>query len=134
MTSLIFMLVTLGLFGGFIALTKYETVRGVRFFVRERTTFDQFIKRLVFIRQNVNFLAFSRDFSRQISGFVAHYIAHLSLQVVRWMERLLTRIVRHFRERRIASTPAVDARAFVKTLSDFKETLKATHPDISKIQ
>jgi len=71
---------------------------------------------------------------RRLVGLVSHGIALLFLQGVRLAERLLTRLVRHLRREHVAETaPRENAREFVKTLADFKETLKETAPEVPEI-
>jgi len=132
---LIFVLVTLALLVGFFVLTSSEQRRGQRAFAPERDRLDKNVARIEFIIEHVDFGAFLRDEIRRMAGHLGHAIAHLSLQAIRTTERLLTRLVRHLRTRHaIESTPRETARPFVKTLSDFKDRLKATHPEISDIQ
>ncbi|MFA5998260.1 MAG: hypothetical protein WC814_02640 [Candidatus Paceibacterota bacterium] len=135
MGNLIFLLITLALLGGFVALTEYEARRGARVFARERAHLDRNVERIEFVLRHIDLAAFLRDEVRRLAGRVGHDIAHLSLQTVRNAERLLTRLVRHLRSRHeVESAPRESTRAFVKTLSDFKGRLKATHPEISDIQ
>jgi len=130
-TLLIFILITFGLFIGFFALTKYETSHGVRFFADERTNLDKRVAHVEFILEHVDLAAFARDEVRRLVARVSHDVAHLSLQAVRAAERLLTRLVMHLRTRRAVDTaPRENVREFVKTLSDFKGTLKAVHPEV----
>ena len=130
MACLIAVLVLLALLIGFVVLTRYEARRGARFFAPERDALDKNVERVEFIVAHVDLMAFAREeFSRALNQ-IGHTIAHLSLQAVRAVERLLTRLVRHLRTRNQESVaPRETAREFVKTLSDFKDTLKATHPD-----
>ena len=135
MAYLIFVLKTLALLIGFVALTQYETGRGVRFFAAERMRFDKNVERFQFIWEHVDLGSFVRGELHHLARRIAHDSAHLSLQTVRAVERLLTRLVRHIRTRQpVTTAPRENARAFVKTLSDFKDGLKATHPDVSEIQ
>lgn len=132
MANLIFILVTLALLVGFFMLTGYEARRGVRFYAPLRARLDGTVARIEFIVTHVNFGEFIRDELRHLAGRIGHDVAHLSLLVVRAVERLLTRLVRHLRTHpEVDTAPRETAREFVKTLSDFKDGLKATHPDIS---
>ncbi|MBU6214391.1 hypothetical protein KGM48_00905 [Patescibacteria group bacterium] len=133
MPSLLLILGTIALLGGFIAMTAYETGRGSRFFSARRARLDRLVERISFIIEHVDFAAFLRDELRHLAHRIGHDIAHLSLQIVRAIERILTRLVRSFRVREAGSAPRESTRAFVKTLSDFKEHLKATAPEIPKI-
>jgi hypothetical protein len=135
MMNLVFILVALALLAGFFALIEYEVRRGVRLFAEKRARLDRNVERVEFVLQHVDLSAFTRDEVRRIVGRVSHDIAHLSLQVVRAAERLLTRLVRHLRSRHTIDTaPRESTRAFVKTLSDFKDRLKKTHPEVGDIQ
>ena len=131
MAPIIFILITPLLLIGFFALTSYEARRGVRFFASERARLDHTIEHIHSVLSRTNFSAFLRDEVRRIIALVSHAIVHLSLQTVRATERLLTRVVRYLRSRHAADTaPRENVREFVKTLSDFKGKLKATHPEI----
>lgn len=135
MGPLIFILVSLILLGGFIILTEYETRRGMRLFPEARTRFDVHVERATFIFQHVDLSAFVREEVRRLAARVSHDIAHLSLQAVRTTERLLTRLVRHLRsQHEVDTAPRENVREFVKTLSDFKGSLNAVHPEISDIE
>ncbi|MEK7145103.1 MAG: hypothetical protein AAB794_04605 [Patescibacteria group bacterium] len=135
MTPLIFILVTIALLGGFLALTDYEVRRGTRFFALQRARLDHTVERAEFIFTHIDFGAFVRDEIRAFVARMGHDIAHLFLQAIRAVERLLTRFVRYMRSRHEADTaPGENVREFVKTLSDFKGSLKATHPEISDIE
>ncbi|MFI5260415.1 MAG: hypothetical protein ACHQU0_01295 [Candidatus Paceibacteria bacterium] len=132
MTYLVLVLVALALLIGFVLSVRYERKQGSRFFASERGRFDAQVERAEFIIANVDLGAFARDEIRHAMTRMGHTVAHFSLQAVRATERLLTRLVRHLRaqhEEEIA--PRETAREFVKTLSEFKDGLKATHPDVS---
>ncbi len=129
MTYLIFILITLVLLVGFFALTSYENRRGARAIAPLRARLDQQVERGEFIMANVDLSAFARDEIRRVVGIVGHAMAHLSLQAVRTIERLLTRLVRRLRPSyTVDAMPRESTRAFVKTLSDFKGRLKETRP------
>ena len=135
MTYLIVVLVSLALLIGFVILTRYEAQQRVRFFAPERDALDKNIERIEFIVAHVDLMAFARDEVSHILNRIGHMAAHLSLQAVRATERLLTRVVRHLRSRNEGdSAPRESTREFVKTLSDFKDNLKATHPDIDVLE
>lgn len=134
MGNFVFILFALGLPAGFLMLSDYETRRGLRFFAPVRTRFDKRVDQIEFILTHVDFKSFLRAETLRIGGLIVHDVVHISLQVVRMLERLLTRLVRHFRIRHsVDVSPRESARDFVKTLSSFKENLKSTHPDISDI-
>jgi len=131
---LIFIFVALALFIGFLVLSDYEMRRGVRLFARERARLDEHIERVEFIFAHVDFGAFLREEIHHVAHLVVQETVHLSLQTVRAVERLLTRLVRHLHtQRAIDPIPRENAREFVKTLSDFKGRLEATHPKIPDI-
>lgn len=135
MANLISLSVALALLAGFVALTRYEVKQGIRFFADRRTRFDEGIERIEFIVEHVDLMAFARDEVRHAMTRLGHAIAHLSLQVVRATERLLTRLVRHLRvQHEDEVAPRETAREFVKTLSEFKDGLNATHPDIDSLE
>ena len=135
MAALVFVLVALALLASFIGLTKYETSRGARFFAIERARLDALVERAEFVLEHINLLVFLRDEVRHLISRLGHDIAHVFLVIVRVLERLLTRLVRRLRtSQEIDPAPRETAREFVKTLSEFKENLKGTHPDISDIQ
>jgi hypothetical protein len=123
------------LLGGFFVLTNYEVSRGVRVFATHRVRLDHSIERVEFILQHVDFGSFLRTEVRHLAARLSHDIAHLSLQAVRATERLLTRLVMHLRSKHSVDTaPRGNVREFVKTLSDFKGGLKATHPEVGEIK
>jgi len=132
---LIFILIPLALLVGLFVLTGYEARQGVRLFAMQRARLDESVERVEFVLTHVDFTAFVRDITRRIAHRVAHDVAHLSLLAVRATERLLTRIVRYLRAKRAVSVPprGENTREFVQTLSDFKEQLKATPPEIPDI-
>ncbi len=134
MAYLIFILVSLALLVGFLALTQYEERRGSRFFAGERAQLDRQAARVEFIFAHVDLAAFARDEVRRIASRIGHDTVHLSLQAVRMLERVLTRLVRDLRTRHdIDTTPRESSRPFVKTLSDFKDRLKASRPEVPDV-
>lgn len=132
MIELLFIGTALALLVGFVVLIQYETRRGgVRVFAATRSQFDTTICRWTFVLEHVDFIAFARDEIGALMIYIGHALARISLQAVRSVERLLTRAVRHFRMQHPDTTgPRENAREFVKTLSDFKDNLNATHPKI----
>jgi hypothetical protein len=131
---LIVLLVSLALLAGFFLLTQHEARQGVRFFAARRDAFDTQVERIEFVVEHVDLGAFAREEIRHATNRTGHAIANLSLQAVRAVERLLTRAVRYLRVRHEVAAPRESAREFVKTLSDFKDGLKATHPDIDSLE
>ena len=130
MMYLIAMVLALALLGGFVVLVEYESRRNVRLFARARTRLDERMTRLEFIYANVDLAAYLRDEARRSASRTGHVIAENSLYAVRAAERSLTRVVRRFHASQGAdAAPHADAREFVKTLSAFKDQLKAVHPE-----
>lgn len=116
-------------------MTSYEARRGERYFAARRNRLDQTVAQIEFIFQHVDFGAFIREGVRRLLGQLSHFIVHLSLQIVRAAERVLTRLVRYLRSKHSEDTaPGENVREFVKTLSDFKGQLNATHPEVSDVQ
>lgn len=135
MASLVFIFITIALLGGFFALTSYEARRGVRLGASHRARLDGHVERIEFILAHIDLIAFVRDEVRHFISRIGHDSVHISLLVVRAVERLLTRVIRHQHAKRIIDAEPVEStREFVKTLSDFKEQLDATRPKIPDIQ
>lgn len=135
MTYLIIVLITLVLLIGFVLLTQYEAQHGVRFFGTRRAKLDAAVERIEFIVEHVDLAAFVQEEVRHAGTRLGHALVNLSLQAVRSVERLLTRLVRYLRMRQDGNiAPRETAREFVKTLSEFKDTLKAAHPGVPEIQ
>ncbi|MDP1706956.1 MAG: hypothetical protein Q8L30_00110 [bacterium] len=131
----IFILASLLLLVGFFMLKNYEMRRGIRLYESKRMSLDRTVDRIVFITEHVNLAEFLRDEVRHLAGRIGHDIVHFSLIVVRIIERLLTKLMRRLRNHpEIDTSPRETAREFVKTLSDFKDNLKATHPETQEIQ
>ena len=100
-------------------------------FAEKRAHLDAQVERLEFILTHVDFKAFLREEAHRITQSVTHDIARISLNVVRSVERSLTRLVRRIRmERNVDAGVRENAREFVKTLSDFKDQLKETAPEV----
>jgi len=134
MSYLIFILSSLALLVGFLLLTGYEERKGMRLFAHQRARLDENVERVEFILAHVDFGSFLREELHHLISRVVHDIAHFSLQGVRAVERFLTHLVRYLRaEHAVDITPHENAREFVKTLSDFKGHLEATHPKVPDI-
>ncbi len=122
---------SLVLFTGFLALTRYETAHGVRFLSRSRGKLDTRVDRVEFIMTHVDLAAFLREETERAWKRAGHDLAHLVLQAVRIVERVLTRVVRHLRtheESTVRPTRAA-SREFVRKLSDFKSELSAAQAE-----
>lgn len=87
------------LLGGFIILTAFERRHG-RLFGATRKRLDRWVGRVTYIARHVDWSAFIKDIVHSTVERVVHDIAHASLKLVRFIERLLTRLVRSLRERR----------------------------------
>ncbi|MBI3572295.1 hypothetical protein HY091_02050 [Candidatus Kaiserbacteria bacterium] len=134
MGYLIFLFVTIAFLAGFLALTSYEARRGMRVLASYRARLDEEAKRAAFVLTHRDLSRYLQDESKHLAERASHDLAHLFLQLVRGVERLLTRLVRHLRIRReLAPTSRENAREFVRTLADFKEQLHATHPEIPTV-
>jgi hypothetical protein len=132
---LVTVLASIALLAGFFALTCVEKRRGTRVLAPARDRLDQKVSRIEFILAHVDLAEFARDEVRRAINRIGHDVAHLTLQVVRSAERLLTRAVRYLRSQQdVDATPRESSRPFVKTLSDFKDRLKASRPDFPEIQ
>lgn len=131
MIYLALVLGTLALLVGFVVLTHYETKYQKRFFAEKRARLDMRVERIEFIIEHVDLSAFVKDEIRHAMNHIGHTVAHLSLQAVRFVERLLTRLVRYLRvQHEDIDAPRESTREFVKTLSDFKGGLNAAHPEV----
>ena len=134
MEQLYFILVSLVALTSFLALVWYEHRRGTRFFAPLRARLDQNVERAEFILEHVDFGAFIQAEAYRIAGNIGHAAAHFSLQAVRAIERLLTRLVRRLRtQHAVELAPRESAREFVRTLSDFKVKLESTRPDAPEV-
>ena len=135
MGYLIFIIITIALLVGFFVLSDYETRRGTRAFAEKRARLDGEVEKIEFVLANVDIVAFLREESNIIAQRIMHDVAHISLTVVRAVERFLTRIVRRLRmEHKVVDTgPRENAREFIQTLSDFKDQLKETPPEIPNV-
>jgi len=131
MTTLILILAAITLAVGFGITVSYETRTGARFFNRYRTQLDTRIDRVTFILTHIDFAAFIREEGTRFIARMSHDSVHLVLQLVRAVERLLTRMVRTLRTRREMreEVPRKTSRAFVKTLSEFKDDLASNRPE-----
>jgi len=116
------------LFGGFLALTAYETKRGERFFAPRRRMIDGEAERFAYAVSHIDLAAFVRTGLRALIARLAHDIAHGSLIAVRSVEKLLTRAVRALRIHHASTAISASANPssdFVATMKDFKEELRS---------
>lgn len=128
MAYLIFVIISLILFGAFLALTHRESERGVRYFARERANLDAEADRWSLAVAHIDVPTFIRTGLRALVARLVHDAAHGSLIVVRFIERLLTRAVRALRIRHAStaiSASAAPSSDFVATMKDLKEELRS---------
>lgn len=132
---LLFLIAAIILFAGFFWLTWFEDRRGERFLAPLRVRIDESAERAKFLLEHVDFASFLREELSRLAHKLGHFFAHITLQAVRSVERLLTRLVRYLRARHEEiAPPRENVREFVRTLSDFKDGLKAAHPEIPEIK
>jgi hypothetical protein len=128
MGYLIFLLGSLVLFGGFLALTAYESRRGARIAEHARASLDARVDRIAFIATHVDFPAYLRDLVRVLAARIAHDVIHAGLVTVRFLERVLTRAVRALRAEQATLIEAERQRQtsdFVAQMRDFKDELRS---------
>jgi hypothetical protein len=134
MIPLVLVLAPLALFAGFLALTKREAHTGARLFSLVRSKLDVFVERFHFVLVHVDLEAFLKHESRAFLTRLVHDTVHISLLIVRAVERVLTRAIRQLRTRHnIPALRSESGRPFVKTISQFKRHLEATRPPIPEI-
>ncbi|MBI2410156.1 hypothetical protein HYV30_03920 [Candidatus Kaiserbacteria bacterium] len=129
----IFILISLALLAGFHCLVWYENRRTVRVLETHRTLLDRQVERVEFILTHVDLAAFAKEEAGRLAARIGHDLARLSLIAIRAVERILTRFVRDLRTRHLGedyARPRESAREFVKTLSNFKDHLEATRPEM----
>ncbi|HYE23006.1 MAG TPA: hypothetical protein VEA92_00965 [Candidatus Paceibacterota bacterium] len=126
MAYLIAIAISFLLLGGFLALTRFETGRGVRFFGSIRTRFDTGVERTSFIIRHVDWSAVLATLVRTAAARIVHDIAHASLIAVRIIERLLTRVVKYLRSSRQQAAATSDRKKFDlrASLAQLRQTLK----------
>lgn len=100
MLYLILIGIALILFGGFLVLVSFERSRGLRVAGMFRNALDARVARISFIATHVDWGAFIKHLLGTVFERVLHDAAHLVLQAVRTVERVLTREVKSLRERR----------------------------------
>lgn len=129
MIPLIFILVSLVLYAGFLVLTAIEVKNGKRAFVRTRTAFDRGMGRVNFVLEHVDLPGYLRDTSHEVAVRSAHGFVRGVLVAVRFVERLLTRLVRALREHSATSMAAVvsgqEAHSpFIRAIRHVKDELR----------
>lgn len=116
----------LTLFGGFVVLTYWETTTGVRLLKGVRSDLDRKAARLAFIAKHVDWGSFAKHVLATLSARVAHDVAHVTLRIVRTVERLLTRVVRNLR------TPQEGAPATPAPKFDVRSALTQLTPHLKR--
>lgn len=128
MSLLIFIAVASILFGSFLLLTAFENRAGARVLEPLRRRLDRWVTRLTFIATHVDWSAFIKHVVRTFMERAAHDVAHASLMLVRFVERMLTKAVRSLRERRVGivatHTESRQRATLRETLQGFRKTLK----------
>jgi hypothetical protein len=98
--------------GGFLALVRYETGHGTRYFADVRGRMDSRVAKAAFVVRHVDWSAVIAHAVRSASARVVHDVAHATLIIVRILERLLTRIVRYLRTSRQQAALTSDKKRF----------------------
>ncbi len=86
--------------GGFLLFATMETRSDKRMLAGARGRLDEQVGRLFFIVEHVNWSEFLSHSIRGLFARILHDTAHLFLQIIRFIERQLTRTVRYLRDRR----------------------------------
>jgi hypothetical protein len=131
MSSLIAILVTLILLIGFLTLTSFEASHNVRMLGGVRKRLDRKVGQAGFILAHVDLGAFLRDAIRDVIERILHDIAHASLLVVRFLERVLTRFVRHLRGR-AEEVPTQPRRTFREAVDHVRRTVRLRRMNIQE--
>lgn len=119
----------------YAGLLVVEARQGVRYFARYRERLDEAARQARFIARHVDFGSFVREETVRAARYLAHESAHLALQAVRSVERLLTRLVRRLRLHPEAPLPPGEsARQFVRALSDFRIELSTSRPEMRDVR
>jgi hypothetical protein len=100
MTYLLLIFLSIALFAGFFGLTIAEARSGTRVLALQRTHLDKQVARVAFIIKHVDWVEFLSHAIQSFFERVIHDAAHLTLIVVRFIERNLTDVVRYLRDRR----------------------------------
>ena len=125
MIYLVLFVVALVLFFGFLGLTAYEGKRGSRLFAPARAALDAKAERVEDVLKHVDFSTFTWHLVKDVTSRIVHDVAHISLIVIRSIERFLTRLVRYLRAKAHAPAPVEGKQsAFVETITYFKKTLR----------
>jgi hypothetical protein len=126
MIYLFLIVLSIALFGGFLGLTVVEARSGTRVLSAPRAMLDRRLTRWVFIIHHVEWAEFFSHLIQSVAARVAHDVAHVSLIVVRFLERQLTRVVRYLRDSRpnlLAPKPSRSS-IFTQTSNYLQEKLR----------
>ena len=123
MSYIIAIVVALILLVGFLTLTAFEASHGIRILGGVRRRLDRKVGQAGFILSHVDLGAFMRDTVRDLVERVLHDLAHTSLLVVRFIERVLTRFVRQLRGR-TEEAPVRERRSFKEAVQHVKRTVR----------
>ncbi len=137
MPYLIAVVLSVALFGGFLALLAWEQKRGMRLVAIRRAAFDTRVEQVTLVLTHSDLVPSLETEVRAFGQWFIHEVAHFSLMVVREVERVLTRLVKYLRTRQSAAPVAPlgePTRAFVKTLRGFKAELRASTASIPTSQ
>lgn len=130
MLYFIFIPITLALLALFVLLTFMEARSGTRLFAHSRERLDERVARAGFVLRHVDWGAFINDVLRTFFERALHDIAHGTLIAVRFIERVLTRVVRYLRMRRERLLPQATfepkASRISETITYLKRTLRRT--------
>ena len=128
MIYLISIVGSIALFAGFLALTRFEHARGTRYMSVRRERLDAVTGRALFIVRNVDFASLVRAEMTRALRRVSHILIAASLQGIRAVERVLTRLIRRLRAEGGVQHVRPDrpsGRQFISALTDFKARLSS---------
>lgn len=114
MFYLLFILVAILLLAGFLMLTAVEARRGVRLFAPLRAKLDENVAQASEELSRVDLAVFVLHLLRDATHRVLHDVAHLSLLLIRAIERELTHLVKHVRSSRTPIAPEMKEQSPVK--------------------
>jgi hypothetical protein len=132
MSYLIFILVALVLFAGFLLVTAHESRRGKRYAAETRASLDAAVDEFTYALSHTDVPTYVKSLVHALVARIAHDAAHAGLLLVRFLERLLTKAVRALRAERvhlIEAEKAREASAFVTQMKDFKDELRSARAE-----
>ena len=127
MPFLLAILISAGLFTGFLLFTLLERKFGMRLLAGPRTTLDRQVSRLAFIVRHIDFGKFFLHIVRTVVGTITHDVVAVVLRAVRSFDRFLSSIVHRLRKPKDESLAPGTGSRFVKTMSYFKKNLQNPH-------